>query len=72
MRALKVYSAMDTSSAFAPAVLHRWRRRENLFAGLALVAFAAVGWAYVAYQAASSMGSMQRAAVMGGMEMGPI
>jgi predicted metal-binding membrane protein len=61
---------MDSSSAFAPAVLQRWRRRENLFAGLALMALAAVGWAYVAYQAAS-MGSMQSAA-MGGMEMGPM
>ncbi len=61
---------MDSSSAFAPAVLQMWRRRENLFAGLALMALAAVGWAYVAYQAAS-IGSMQSAA-MGGMEMGPI
>ena len=59
--------AMDSSSAFAPAVLQRWRRRENLLPGLALMALAAVGWAYVAYQAAS-MGSMQSAA-MGGMEM---
>ena len=71
MRGLKVYSAMDSSSAFAPAVLERWRRRENLFAGLALMALAAVGWAYVAYQAAST-GSMQSAAAMGGMEMGGI
>src|SRR5215218_8385666 len=62
---------MDTSSAFAPAVLERWWRRENLLAGLALIALAAVGWAYVAYQAAS-MGSMQSAAAMGGMQMGPI
>ena len=61
---------MESSSAFAPAVLERWRRRENLLPGLALMAFAAVGWAYVAYQAAS-MGSMQSAA-MGGMEMGGI
>src|SRR5919107_5825254 len=61
---------MDSSSAFAPAVLQMWRRRENLFAGLALMALAAVGWAYVAYQAAS-IGSMQSAA-MSGMEMGPI
>jgi predicted metal-binding membrane protein len=71
MRGLKVYSAMDSCSAFAPAVLERWRRRENLFAGLALMALAAVGWAYVAYQAAS-MGRMQSSAAMGGMEMGPI
>ena len=62
---------MESSSAFAPAVLERWRRRENLFAGLALIALAAVGWAYVAYQAAS-MGSMQSSAAMGGMEMGAI
>jgi predicted metal-binding membrane protein len=62
---------MESSSAFAPAVLERWRRRENLLPGLALMALAAVGWAYVAYQAASSMGSMQSAA-MGGMEMGGI
>ena len=70
MRGLKIYSAMESSSAFAPAVLQRWWRRENLLAGLALMALAAVGWAYVAYQAAS-MGSMQSAA-MGGMEMGAI
>jgi predicted metal-binding membrane protein len=62
---------MDSSSAFAPAVLQRWRRRENLLAGLALMALAAVGWAYLAYQAAS-MGSMQSSAAMGGMDMGPI
>src|SRR5829696_7107874 len=61
---------MESSSAFAPAVLERWRRRENLLPGLALMAFAAVGWAYVAYQTAS-MVSMQSAA-MGGMEMGGI
>jgi predicted metal-binding membrane protein len=61
---------MDSSSAFAPAVLERWRRRENLLPGLALMALAAVGWAYVAYQAAS-MGSMHSVA-MGGMEMGAI
>src|SRR5829696_9309581 len=61
---------MESSSAFAPAVLERWGRRENLLPGLALMALAAVGWAYVAYQAAS-MGSMQSAA-MGGMEMGGI
>ena len=61
---------MDSSSAFAPAVLERWRRRENLLPGLALMALAAVGWAYVAYQAAST-GSMHSVA-MGGMEMGGI
>ena len=44
-----------------------WRRRENLLPGLVLIALAAAGWAYVAYQAAS-MGSMESA--MGGMAMG--
>jgi predicted metal-binding membrane protein len=62
---------MESSSAFAPAVLKRWWRRENLLAGVTLMALAAVGWAYLAYQTAS-MGSMQSAAAMGGMEMGPI
>ena len=60
---------MDSSSAFAPSVLERWRRRENLLPGLVLIALAAAGWAYVAYQAAS-MGSMESA--MGGMAMGGI
>jgi predicted metal-binding membrane protein len=62
--------AMDSSSAFAPAILQRWWRRENLLAGLALMAFAALGWAYLAYQTAYK-GSMQSVA-MGGMELGPI
>jgi predicted metal-binding membrane protein len=60
---------MDRSSAFTPAVLERWRRRENVLPGLALIALAAAGWAYVAYQAAS-MGSMGSA--MGGMAVGGI
>jgi predicted metal-binding membrane protein len=60
---------MDSSSAFTPSVLERWRRRENLLPGLALIALAAAGWAYVAYQAAS-MGSMGSA--LGGMAMGGI
>ncbi len=60
---------MDSSSAFTPSVLERWRRRENLLPGLALIALAAAGWAYVAYQAAS-MGSMPSA--VGGMAMGGI
>jgi predicted metal-binding membrane protein len=61
---------VESSSAFTPSVLERWRRRENLLPGLALIALAAIGWAYVAYQAAS-MGSMHSAA-MGGMQMGDI
>jgi predicted metal-binding membrane protein len=60
---------MDSSSAFTPSVLERWRRRENLVPGLALIALAAAGWAYVAYQAAS-MGNMGSA--VGGMAMGGI
>jgi predicted metal-binding membrane protein len=60
---------VDGSSAFTPSVLEEWRRRENLLPGLALVALAAAGWAYVAYQAAS-MGNMRSA--MGGMAMGGI
>ena len=43
-----------------------WRRRENLLPGLVLIALAAAGWAYVAYQAAT-MGSMR--SVVGGMAM---
>ena len=59
----------SSSSAFAPTILQRWGQRQNLFAGLALVALAASTWAYVAYQASSmeSMGSD-----VGGMEMGGI
>ncbi len=60
---------MDSSSAFTPSVLERWRRRENLLPGLALIVVAAAGWAYVAHQAAS-MGSMRSA--VGGMAMGGI
>lgn len=60
---------MDGSSAFTPSVLEGWRRRENLLPGLALIALALAGWAYVAYQAAS-MGSMRSA--VGGMAMGGI
>jgi predicted metal-binding membrane protein len=60
---------VDDSSAFTPSVLERWRRRENLLPGLALIALAAAGWAYVAYQA----GSMQNmGSAVGGMAMGGI
>jgi predicted metal-binding membrane protein len=58
--------AVDSSSAFTPSVLEMWRKRENLLPGLLLIALAAAGWAYVAYQA-TSMGSMR--SVVGGMAM---
>ncbi len=58
---------MDGSSAFAPSVLERWRRRENLLPGLTLLALAMGGWAYVAYQAVSAGNT---GGAMGGMAMG--
>src|ERR687893_201077 len=62
--------SMDGSSAFTPSVFERWRRRENLLPGLALLALAAAGWTYVAHQA-STMGGMEamggaRISTMGG------
>ena len=60
---------MDNGSALTPSVLEKWRRRENLLPGLVLIALAAAGWAYVAYQAAS-MGSMGSG--VGAMAMGSI
>jgi predicted metal-binding membrane protein len=54
-----------SGSAFAPTVLQSWSQRPNLLAGLALLALAAAGWVYVAYQAAS-MGSMAMAGMGGG------
>jgi predicted metal-binding membrane protein len=56
---------MDSSSAFTPSVFQRWRRRENLLPGLILLALAAAGWAYIAYQA-STMGGME---AMGGVRI---
>ena len=61
---------MEHTSAFAPSVLQRWRRRENLLPGLALLLLTVAGWAYVAYQA-STMGGMgamggARISTMGG------
>lgn len=48
---------MEQTDAFTPTVLERWRRRENLLPGAALVVLAAAGWAYIAYQV-STMGGM--------------
>ena len=56
----------QSTSAFAPSVLERWRRRENLLPGLALLVLAAAGWAYVAYQAASMGGIQSESHAMGG------
>ena len=61
---------MESSSAFTPSVLQRWRRRENLLPGLALLVLAVAGWAYIAYQA-RTMGGMEamsgaRISTMGG------
>ncbi len=47
---------MAHSSAFTPTVLERWRKRENLLPGIALVILAAAGWVYTAYQAGSMAG----------------
>jgi predicted metal-binding membrane protein len=60
---------VESSSAFTPSVLERWRRRENLLPGLALIVLAVAGWAYVAYQAASTgnMGSAMGKMAMGGI-----
>jgi predicted metal-binding membrane protein len=54
------------SAAFAPSVLQRWRRRENLLPGLVLVALAAAGWAYIAYEATSMGIAMGTTMAMGG------
>jgi predicted metal-binding membrane protein len=57
---------MERSSAFAPRVLQSWSQRQNLLPGLALVALAAAGWVYVAYQS-SSIGSMAMDGTGGGI-----
>jgi predicted metal-binding membrane protein len=56
-----------SSSAFAPAVLHRWGQHQNLLPGLALLALAAAGWIYLAYNPGSTS-SM----AMGGPEGGAV
>lgn len=48
----------EYASAFTPSVLEQWRRRENLFPGLALLMLTVVGWVYIAYQT-STMDSME-------------
>src|SRR4051812_41776536 len=56
----------QSTGAFAPSVLERWRRRENLLPGLALLVLAAAGWGYVAHREAAmgSMGSPMGATTM--------
>ena len=61
---------MEHASAFTPSVLMQWRRRENLFPGLALLVLTVGGWAYIIYQA-RTMGAMEamngaRISTMGG------
>ena len=61
---------MQGSSAFTPSVSERWRRRENLLPGLALLVLAVAAWAYLAYQV-RTMGGMEamggaRISTMGG------
>ena len=48
---------MEQASAFTPSVFERWRRRENLLPGIALLVLAVAGWVVIAYQA-STMGAM--------------
>jgi predicted metal-binding membrane protein len=59
----------QSTSAFAPSVLERWRRRENLLPALVLLVLAAAGWVYVAHQSAA-MGAMR--SPMSGMTMSAI
>jgi predicted metal-binding membrane protein len=61
---------MEHASAFTPSVFERWRRRENLLPGIALLVLAVAGWVVIAYQA-STMGAMvamngARISTMGG------
>jgi len=61
---------MEQASAFTPSVFERWRRRENLLLGIALLVLAVAGWVVIAYQA-STMGAMvtmngARISTMGG------
>jgi predicted metal-binding membrane protein len=61
---------MEHASAFAPVVLNRWRKRENLLPGLALLGLTVAGWGFIAYQA-RAMGGMEamsgaRISTMGG------
>jgi predicted metal-binding membrane protein len=62
---------MEHAGAFTPSVLMQWRKRENLFPGLALLLLTVAGWAFIAYQA-STMGAMAamngaRISTMGGL-----
>ena len=61
---------MEQASVFTPSVFERWRRRENLLPGIALLVLAVAGWVVIAYQA-STMGAMvamngARISTMGG------
>jgi predicted metal-binding membrane protein len=61
---------MEQASVFTPSVFERWRRRENLLPGIALLVLALAGWVVITYQA-STMGAMEamngaRISTMGG------
>ena len=61
---------MEQASAFTPSVFERWRRRENLLPGIALLVLALAGWVVITYQA-STMSAMEamngaRISTMGG------
>src|SRR5215210_1519585 len=61
---------MERTSVFAPSVLERWRKRENLLPGLALLVLTVLGWLYITYLA-NAMDSMEvlsgaRISTMGG------
>lgn len=47
---------MGKGTAFAPVVVRGWCRRRNLLPGLALMALAAAGWAYVGFRSTSTGG----------------
>ena len=61
---------MEQASVFTPSVFERWRRRENLLPGIALLVLALAGWVVITYQA-STMSAMEamngaRISTMGG------
>jgi predicted metal-binding membrane protein len=60
---------MERSSPFAPAMLERWRRRENLLPGAFLVAVAVAAWVYTIHQASMMTDMEVGMGAMGAMSM---